>query len=71
MKEVGTSGMSVLIEGSAGKSDRVILLRADMDALPMKEINDAILCKGNTAHTCGHDLHATMLLGAANPPRKS
>ena len=56
------NGVSAVI-GSSGK---VILLRADMDALPMKEESGLpFACKGNAAHTCGHDFHASMLLTAA------
>lgn len=47
--------------------DPCILLRADMDALPMTEESGLSFCSKNprSAHTCGHDLHASMLLGAA------
>lgn len=52
---------------AAGKpGGKTVLLRGDMDALPMKEESDlpfASTC--NCAHTCGHDFHATMLLIAA------
>lgn len=46
---------------------RTILLRADMDALPMpEESGESFSCPtGTEAHTCGHDFHAAMLLGAA------
>ena len=46
---------------------RMILLRADMDALPMpEESGESFSCPtGTEAHTCGHDFHAAMLLGAA------
>ena len=48
------------------KPGKTYLLRADMDALPMGEENDLPYksVTGN-AHTCGHDLHTAMLLGAA------
>lgn len=44
-----------------------ILLRADMDALPMpEESGESFACPtGTEAHTCGHDFHAAMLLTAA------
>lgn len=46
---------------------RTILLRADMDALPMpEESGESFSCPtGREAHTCGHDFHAAMLLTAA------
>ena len=54
------------IVATLGKPGKTILLRADMDALPMEEINDLpFRAKGNMAHTCGHDTHTAMLLGAA------
>lgn len=49
-----------------GKGNPCILLRADMDALPICEDNDLDFrsCNGR-GHMCGHDSHAAMLLGAA------
>ena len=49
------------------KGGRTILLRADMDALPMPdESGESFACPtGTEAHTCGHDLHTAMLLTAA------
>ena len=45
---------------------RTLLLRADMDALPMAEESGLPFAAGNgAAHACGHDLHTDMLLGAA------
>ena len=50
-----------------GKGGKVLLLRADMDALPMpEESGEEFACPtGKEAHTCGHDFHAAMLLTAA------
>ena len=46
---------------------RTLLLRADMDALPMpEESGERFAClTGTEAHACGHDFHAAMLLTAA------
>ena len=46
---------------------RTLLLRADMDALPMpEESGESFACPtGTEAHACGHDFHAAMLLTAA------
>ena len=55
------------IVGVIGKKNgRCVLLRADMDALPMHEHTGLpFACKNGNMHACGHDFHATMLLGAA------
>ncbi|MDD6073007.1 MAG: M20 family metallopeptidase [Clostridium sp.] len=50
-----------------GQGSPVLLLRADMDALPMpEESGEPFACpSGDRAHACGHDFHAAMLLTAA------
>jgi amidohydrolase len=49
-----------------GGGGKTILLRADMDALPMTEESGLEFASTNgTAHTCGHDAHTAMLLSAA------
>lgn len=49
-----------------GSGSPCILLRADMDALPIKEENDLeFRSESGYSHMCGHDSHAAMLLGAA------
>lgn len=55
------------ITATIGSGGRVLLLRADMDALPMAEQSGLpFACPtGKEAHTCGHDFHAAMLLTAA------
>ena len=55
------------VTATLGKGGKVILLRADMDALPMPEDSGLpFACPtGTEGHCCGHDLHAAMLLTAA------
>ena len=55
------------VTATLGHGGKVILLRADMDALPMAEESGLpFACPtGEQAHTCGHDFHAAMLLTAA------
>ena len=55
------------VTATFGKGGKVLLLRADMDALPMpEESGEEFACPtGKEAHTCGHDFHAAMLLTAA------
>lgn len=49
-----------------GTGAPVILLRADMDALPqMEDTNLPFACKDGACHSCGHDAHTAMLLSAA------
>lgn len=54
------------VSATVGCGDKVILLRADMDALPMpEESGEPFACTSGAAHACGHDFHAAMLLTAA------
>ncbi len=55
-------GVTALI----GQGEPVLLLRADMDALPLtEESGESFSCKTGKMHACGHDFHAAMLLSAA------
>jgi amidohydrolase len=64
---IGRTGVVALIHGSRGTSDRVIGLRADMDALPITERGNLAYASASPGrmHACGHDGHTAMLLGAA------
>lgn len=63
---IATTGVLGIIEGK-NPSKRVIALRADMDALPIVEENEVDYKSKNQGvmHACGHDIHTTILLGAA------
>lgn len=62
---VGQTGVVGLLEGS--KDGPTVLVRADMDALPINEENttDYISSVANKMHACGHDGHTTIALGVA------
>lgn len=63
VQECGKAGLVTTVGKPGGK---VILLRADMDALPIAEEADVdFACKNGRMHACGHDMHTAMLLGAA------
>ncbi|MGI6688937.1 MAG: M20 metallopeptidase family protein [Christensenellales bacterium] len=60
-------GDSCALVGTLGDSGKgkTLLLRADMDALPMKEKSDhAWVSQNENAHLCGHDMHTAILLAA-------
>ncbi|WP_321931319.1 M20 family metallopeptidase [Paraburkholderia guartelaensis] len=72
-REVGVTGVVALLRNGEGP---VVMLRADMDALPMAEATglpyaSTVTAKDEegvqvgVAHSCGHDLHVTWLLGVA------
>lgn len=62
--EICESGIVATVKGS--KSGKTFLLRADMDALPVKELTECEFKSNNGyMHACGHDMHTAMLLGAA------
>ncbi|MBS3914752.1 MAG: amidohydrolase [Bacteroidetes bacterium] len=66
-KRLANTGVVGIIEGkNPGK--RVVGLRADMDALPITEVDDNRPYRSRNEgvmHACGHDVHTTSLLGAA------
>ena len=65
IRGLGLTGVVGIIKN--GSSSRAIGLRADMDALPMQEVNTFPHASRHAGkmHACGHDGHTAMLLGAA------
>ena len=60
----GKAGLVAQVDGK--QAGKVFLLRADMDALPIREEADVPFASQNgNMHACGHDMHTAMLLGAA------
>ena len=64
---IGKTGVVGVINGQTNQSNKVIGLRADMDALPINEETglDYSSKIPGAMHACGHDGHTSMLLGAA------
>lgn len=64
--DCANTGVVGLIKGNQ-PSDKIIALRADMDALPIHEANDKPYKSKNhgVMHACGHDVHTSSLLGTA------
>jgi amidohydrolase len=64
--EMATTGIVGLIKGK-NPDKKSVALRADMDALPILEINDVSYKSTNPGvmHACGHDVHTSSLLGTA------
>ena len=63
-KQIAGTGLLAEIDAGPGPT---IALRADMDALPILEMNEVPYASQNQGvmHACGHDVHTTSLLGAA------
>ncbi len=67
---IAKTGIVGLIEG--GRPGPTLLIRADMDALPMPELTGLPWASTyeNKMHACGHDLHTTTLIGVAEVLQK-
>ncbi|TQR28939.1 amidohydrolase [Campylobacter sp. MIT 99-7217] len=66
-KGIAKTGVLAMIEGKKSSNAKCVLLRADMDALPVEEetnLDFASKIKGKM-HACGHDGHSAALVGAA------
>ena len=63
---IANTGVVALIEGKNPQS-KCVGLRADIDALPIQELNNVDYCSVNKGvmHACGHDVHTASLLGVA------
>lgn len=69
LKELGYEPKEIsksAVVATVGTGFKTILLRCDMDALPVKEVAEVPYksCNDNS-HVCGHDMHTAMMLGAA------
>jgi amidohydrolase len=66
-ESIADTGIVATIKGDL-PSDQVLAMRADMDALPIKEANQVNYVSQNSGvmHACGHDAHTSSLLGTAH-----
>lgn len=65
-RRIGQTGLLGIITGEKGRG-KTVLLRAEVDALPIQEENNVPYCSqtAGVMHACGHDVHMAALLGAA------
>ena len=64
-RKIATTGVLAKIEGLRGNHKRAVVLRADIDALPITELNDIDYRseRKGVMHACGHDMHTAILFG--------
>ncbi|HLO84005.1 MAG TPA: M20 family metallopeptidase [Nostocaceae cyanobacterium] len=64
---IAETGIVAIIKGEKVASEKVLAIRADMDALPIQELNEVPYCSQNPGvmHACGHDGHVAIALGTA------
>lgn len=65
IQRIAKTGVTFCLEGK--QKGKIIALRADIDALPIKEANEVAYKSKNEGimHACGHDVHTSSLLGVA------
>lgn len=66
-QEICETGIVAVIRPDGNQDDHCIALRADLDALPIAEANEVVYKSKHEGimHACGHDVHTSILLGAA------
>lgn len=64
---IAQTGIVATIKGNKLGSEKVLAIRADMDALPIQELNEVSYCSQHDGvmHACGHDGHTAIALGTA------
>jgi amidohydrolase len=65
--EIAQTGIVAIIKGEKSGTGKVLAIRADMDALPIQELNEVSYCSQHDGimHACGHDGHTAIALGTA------
>ncbi len=64
---IAQTGIVAIIKGTKLSTSKVLAIRADMDALPIQELNQVPYCSQHDGvmHACGHDGHTAIALGTA------
>ncbi len=64
---IAQTGIVAIIKGEKPGNGKVLAIRADMDALPIQELNEVAYCSQHDGimHACGHDGHTAIALGTA------
>ncbi|BAY40466.1 N-acyl-L-amino acid amidohydrolase [Nostoc sp. NIES-2111] len=64
---IAQTGIVATIKGEKSPSSQTLAIRADMDALPIQELNEVPYCSQHDGvmHACGHDGHTAIALGTA------
>ena len=64
---IAQTGIVAIIKGEKSTPGKVLAIRADMDALPIQELNEVPYCsqRDGIMHACGHDGHTAIALGTA------